>query len=91
MFYALPPALKAGPDWLLILLVAGFASPGVFLPHLRQKRSVQVAGHLAVATTTVAMIGSLYLLVSRLPLHQESPSDLLRAAAALWIGNILVF
>ncbi|MEQ1946789.1 MAG: hypothetical protein ABL995_06360 [Bryobacteraceae bacterium] len=91
LFYALPPALRAWPDWLVILLVAGFASPGVFLAHLRQQRSVQIAGHLAVATTTIAMIGSLYLLVSRLPLHQESPPELLRAATALWISNILVF
>jgi hypothetical protein len=91
LFYALPPALKVGPDWLLILLVAGFAAPGVFFPHLRQRRTVQVFGHLAVATTTVAMIGSLTLLVARLPLHKETPADLLRAASALWIGNILVF
>jgi len=40
---------------------------------------------------TLAMIGSLTLLVSRLPMHKESPAELLRAASALWIGNVLVF
>jgi hypothetical protein len=37
------------------------------------------------------MIGSLGLLVSRLPLHKESPSELLRAATALWVCNVLIF
>jgi hypothetical protein len=91
LFYALPPALKVGPDWLLILLVAGFAVPGVFFRPFCTVRLLQVLGHLAVATPTVAMIGSLTLLISRLPLHKETPEDLLRAASALWVGNILVF
>jgi hypothetical protein len=37
------------------------------------------------------MIWSLYLLVAALPSHRESPQDLLRSAAALWITNVLVF
>ena len=91
LFYALPPALKVGPDWLLILLVAAFTVPGTFFRHLCNVRTVQILGHLAVATPTVVMIASLTLLISRLPLHRESPSELLRAASALWVGNILVF
>ena len=40
---------------------------------------------------TVDMVWSLGLLVAALPLHKESPKDLLRSAAALWITNMLVF
>jgi hypothetical protein len=40
---------------------------------------------------TVDMVWSLGLLVAALPLHKESPADLLRSASALWITNILVF
>jgi hypothetical protein len=31
------------------------------------------------------------LLLAALPLHKESPQDLLRSASALWVTNILVF
>ena len=37
------------------------------------------------------MIWSLGLLLAALPLHRESPQDLLRSGSALWITNILVF
>lgn len=91
LFYALPPALTVWPDWVLVLLVAALATPGAFFRGLRKRRAIQVCGYLAVAVTTAAMVGSLYLLISRLPLHKETPPELLRAATALWIGNILVF
>jgi uncharacterized membrane protein len=37
------------------------------------------------------MAWSLGLLVAYLPSHKQSPADLLRSAAALWVTNILVF
>ena len=37
------------------------------------------------------MVWSSGLLVAALPSHKESPQDMLRSAAALWITNILVF
>jgi hypothetical protein len=91
LFYALPAALKVGPDWLILILVALFAAPGVLLPRQRHRLIVQISGHAAVATATAAMIGSLALLISRLPQHRETPIELLRASSALWIANVLVF
>ena len=91
LFYALPPALKVGPDWLFVLLVAALTAPGVFFRQMRRRPLVRILGYAAVSIMTLAMIGSLSLLVARLPLHKESPADLLRAATALWIGNVLVF
>jgi uncharacterized membrane protein len=40
---------------------------------------------------TLALIGSLGLLIQGLPHHKESPASLLRSAALLWITNVLVF
>ena len=40
---------------------------------------------------TVAMVGSLALLIKALPTRQETPEALLRSAAALWVTNVLVF
>jgi hypothetical protein len=91
LFYAIPPALKVGPDWVFVVLVAALTMPGVFFRQLRRRPLIRVLGYAAVAIMTLAMIGSLSLLVARLPLHKESPADLLRAATALWIGNVLVF
>lgn len=91
LFYALPDALKFGPNWLVVLLVAVFATPGVLLRRYCPRLMIQIFGHAAVGTTTLAMLGSLGLLISRLPGHKETPSQLLRAASALWIANILVF
>jgi hypothetical protein len=91
LFYALPEALKVGPDWLIIVLAAAFATPPFALRRYRHLLIVQMCGHAAVGTVTLAMLGSLSLLVARLPGHKETPGQLLRAAAALWIANILVF
>jgi hypothetical protein len=89
--YALPDALKVGPDWLIVVLIAVFASPGVFFRRLRHRLIVRIFAHAAVAIATLTMLGSLGLLIARLPGHKETPEQLLRAAAALWISNILVF
>jgi hypothetical protein len=91
LFYALPDALTLGPDWLVVLLVAIFALPGVVLRRHCPRPLIQIFGHAAVGTTTLAMVASLGLLVSRLPGHKDTPSQLLRAASALWMANILVF
>jgi hypothetical protein len=40
---------------------------------------------------TLGLISSLTLLVMRLPLHKDPPVELLRAAASLWVANILLF
>jgi len=85
LFYALPPALKVGPDWLFVVLVAVLTVPGAFFHSVRVLPLARVCGHAASSILTLAMIGSLSLLVSRLSLHKESPSELLRAATALWI------
>ncbi len=40
---------------------------------------------------TLALVASLAILVMRLPTHKDPPAVLLKAAAALWIANLLVF
>ena len=43
------------------------------------------------SVVTLALGISLALLVSRLPAHKDTPNQLLRSAATLWVCNILVF
>ena len=41
--------------------------------------------------TTLALIGSVILLVRVLPTHRESPLQLLRSGGLLWLTNVIVF
>ena len=88
---ALPESLSVGPDWLLITLVAVLIIPTVWARQRGLDNLNKVLGYVLTSIVTLDMIWSLYLLIAALPLHKESPQDLLRSATALWITNILVF
>jgi hypothetical protein len=88
---ALPEDLSVGPNWLLLAVVGALSVPLVWA-RLRGSHHVnQVLGYVLNGIITVDMAWSLGLLVAYLPSHKQSPSDLLRSAAALWVSNILVF
>ncbi len=91
LYYALPSALTMGPDWLALALVAALITPAIFFHARGQHKWNQLFGYLAQAVVTLSLAASLVILVSRLPSHKDSPGDLLRAAGALWVSNILVF
>lgn len=91
LHYALPSAFSAGPDWLVFALVAALLIPTVLTHRTGLGRWNQILGYLLLAVVTAALMISLSLLVLRLPAHRESPTALLRSAAALWASNVLVF
>ncbi|MGA9672819.1 MAG: hypothetical protein WBQ94_26625 [Terracidiphilus sp.] len=88
---ALPESLSVGPDWLLITVVGVLLVPTVWARLRGLDALNQILGYLLTSIVTIDMIWSLGLLVAALPSHKESPQDMLRSAAALWIANILVF
>jgi hypothetical protein len=88
---ALPPALSAGPAWLLLAVVAVLIIPTVWTRRRGNHDLNQVLGYVLNSIVTIYMAGSLYLLIAALPSHKEAPQDLLTSAGALWITNILVF
>jgi hypothetical protein len=88
---ALPHPLAAGPSWLLIVVVAALTLPSVWARRRGLHRVNTILGYVLTAIVTLDMIWSLYLLVSALPAHLIAPIDLLRASAALWVSNIIVF
>ncbi len=88
---ALPSNLSVGPDWLLLVVVAGLLIPTVFARRRKHDKLNQVLGFVLNSVVTADMIWSLFLLVRALPTHRQSPGELLRSAAALWFTNILVF
>jgi hypothetical protein len=88
---ALPEPLSLGPGWLLIAVVAVLLIPTEWARSRGFDRLNQIMGHVLSSIVTADMIWSLGRLVAALPSHQIAPPDLLRASAALWISNILVF
>lgn len=65
--------------------------PGIIFHRVGKQQANQVSSYVLLATVTADMIASLELLITRLPAHQETPRELLRAAIGLWTSNILVF
>jgi hypothetical protein len=88
---ALPHPLAAGPSWLLIVIVAVLTVPAIWARRRGLHQVNTVLGYVLTSVVTADMIWSLYLLVSALPQHRIAPVDLLRASAALWVTNIIVF
>jgi hypothetical protein len=88
---ALPEPLSLGPGWSLIAVVGILLIPTEWARRRGFDRLNQIMGHVLSSIVTADMIWSLGRLVAALPSHQIAPPDLLRASAALWISNILVF
>jgi uncharacterized membrane protein len=76
---------------MLALLVGVLLIPTELAHHLKQHALNQLLGYLVNSALTLAMIASLALLITALLSRRVSPPELLRAAAALWLTNILVF
>jgi hypothetical protein len=91
LYYALPSALTVGPDWLVLVLVAVLAVPAMISHRQGMWRLSQFLGYTASSVVTLSVAVSLVLLIWRLPAHKETPAQLLRAAGALWVCNLLVF
>jgi hypothetical protein len=89
--FALPESLSFGPSWLLIVIVAVLIIPAIWARKAGIDRLNLVLGYMSTSIVTIDTVWSLGLLIAALPSHKESPQQMLRSAAALWIANILVF
>ncbi len=89
--FALPDSISVGPRWLLLVIIEVLIVP-VIITHNRGHHAVNhFLGQLVAAIVTTFMVWSLILLIHALPSHKESPIELLKSAALLWVTNVLVF
>jgi len=93
LYYALPERFSLGPRWLLLVIVAAMMLPTlVAVLGMRTTLPYRMARALAlslVGVLTVALVGSVELLVTQLP--HFTAAQILRPAGLLWGINILVF
>jgi hypothetical protein len=91
IYLALPRNLIFGPTWLLPTLIVGLLIPTV-VTHRTGRRSLNRAlGIMINGITTLALIGSVVLLVRAIPSHREAPLKLLLSGGLLWLTNVIVF
>jgi hypothetical protein len=91
LFYLMPEHLILGPRWLPLVLIAALLIPASVFHVAGQRRLNDIFGYSGLVIITIALASSLALLILRLPKHLDPPGELLRAAAALWVSNVLVF
>jgi len=87
----LPEPLRLGPDWLMIVVVSVLLVPAIVAHRTGRLGLNHMLSHVVLGSVTFSMVWSLTLLIMRLPAHRETPQQLLRAASALWLANVLVF
>jgi hypothetical protein len=91
IYLALPRSLIVGPTWLLPTLIAVLLAPTVVTHRLGRLQLNRILGLATSVVITLALIGSVVLLVHALPSRKESPLQLLYSAALLWLVNVIVF
>lgn len=91
LYLVLPNSLTVGPNWGLpaVLIVLEM---GVVASHRGgSRRTNEMLAYSILSLLTLALITSLFLLVGALLAHQGTPKEMLAAAAALWVTNVMVF
>jgi hypothetical protein len=91
IYLALPRNLIVGPIWLLPTVIVVLLAPTVVSHRVERHSLNRALGIIINGITTLALIGSVILLVRALPSHRETPLQLLRSGGLLWLTNVIVF
>jgi len=91
IYLALPRDLVIGPIWLVPAVIVVLLVPTVVSHRVGGQSLNRTLGIIISGITTLALIGSVILLVRALPTHREPASQLLRSGGLLWLTNVMVF
>jgi hypothetical protein len=91
IYLALPRDLIVGPIWLLPTVIVILLVPSVVSHRIGRQSLNRILGITISGITTLALIGSVILLVRTLPSRGSSPLQLLRSGGLLWLTNVIVF
>ena len=71
LWFALPESLTPGPSWLLLALSVALIIPSEITRLRGNVKANRMLGFAVDGVVTIAMVGSLGMLVSALPAHKE--------------------
>ena len=91
IYLALPSDVVVGPTWLLPTLIVILLVPTIVSHRVKRHSINRILGFIISGITTLALIGSVALLVLLLPTHRESAAKLLGSGVLLWLTNVIVF
>src|SRR5260370_11406599 len=91
IYLALPRDLVVGPIWLLPTVIIVLLVPTVVSHRVGRHSLNRALGIIINGITTLALIGSVILLVRALLSHRGTPLQFLRSGALLWLPNVIVF
>lgn len=91
LFVAMPEHLALGSRWIVVAAVGLLLIPTEFFHASGKHRFCRILGYVTIAIVTVAMIGSVALMVRAIAEKAIEPIVLLRSATILWVTNIVVF
>jgi hypothetical protein len=91
IYLALPRNVVVGPIWLLPTVIVVLLVPTVVSHRVGKQSLNRLLGFIINGITTLALIGSVILLVRALPSHRGTPLQLLRSGGLLWLTNVIVF
>ena len=91
IYLALPEELLIGPTWLLPTVIAVLLAPTIVTHRMGRHSLNHALGIVNNGIITVALVGSVSLLVATLASHKQTPLRLLQSGAELWLTNVLVF
>jgi uncharacterized membrane protein len=89
--FALPPALILGPRWVVLAVLVVLVVPTMLAHRAGRPSLTKALGFAMSGVVTLALVGSLGLLLAGLPKKSETPAELAMSAACLWFANVLVF
>jgi hypothetical protein len=89
--FALPERLSVGPRWLVFAAIFVLLIPIIFSYRRGRYDITRNLTFAVIGVITLALIGSLALLIEGLPHHKDPPKTLLISATLLWLTNVLVF
>jgi hypothetical protein len=91
LYSLLPERLTFGPNWLLPAAVIVLLIPTVVSHRIGRQQLNFILGVTLLSLVTIGLAWSLAFLIDALLTKRLGPAELLRAAVALWVSNILVF
>ncbi len=91
LYYLLPDRLTPGPTWLGTAAILVGLAASVVTYRSGWHDANRVVGVVMLSLITGALVFALTMLILGLPTKKESAPELLRAALAIWMSNVLTF